>query len=106
ETLFACLIDPPSSVSIPGLPENVVPLVQSSQSVTCFLPDSTTLSINQMQIKIIPDFAMTDYCSQEKMHPVNPVDPMNYRSHQSYYMSLSHSTSAEGMVLLPISTSQ
>ncbi|PBK87388.1 hypothetical protein ARMGADRAFT_939086, partial [Armillaria gallica] len=104
ETLFAYLIDPPSSVSIPGLPENVVPLVRSSQSVTCFLPDNATLSINRTQIEIIPNFAMTDYCSQEKTHPVNPVDPMNYRSHQSYYTSLSRSASAEGTVFLPISS--
>ncbi len=79
-------------------------LVRSSQSMTCFLSDNATFSINQMQIKIISNFAMTDYCLQEKMHPVNPVDPMNYRSHQLYYTSLSCSASAEGMILLLISS--
>ncbi|SJL18287.1 uncharacterized protein ARMOST_21872 [Armillaria ostoyae] len=101
ETLFVRLINPPSSVSIPGLPENVVPLVRSSQSVTCFLPDDSTLSINRTQIEIIPNFAMTDYCSQGKTRPVNPVDLTNCRSHQSYYTALSRSASSEGTVLLP-----
>jgi hypothetical protein len=41
DTLFVKLTNPPQNVTIDGLPENVVPLVPNSKSVTCQLPDNT-----------------------------------------------------------------
>jgi hypothetical protein len=43
---------------------------------------------------------MTDYASQGKTRPQNPVDLNNCRSHQAYYTALSWSSTAEGTVIL------
>jgi hypothetical protein len=43
---------------------------------------------------------MTDYSSQGKTRPHNPVDLNNCRTHQSYYTALSRSASASGTVIL------
>src|ERR1700728_54727 len=43
---------------------------------------------------------MTDYTSQGKTRPKNPVDLSNYRSHQSYYTCLSRSATANGTVIV------
>ncbi|KAK0225729.1 hypothetical protein IW262DRAFT_1446676 [Armillaria fumosa] len=75
QTLFVKLAAPPEPIHIPGLPENVVPLTRTS-------------------VEIIPNFAMTDYCSQGKTRPWNVVDLNNCRSHQSYYTALSRSASS------------
>ncbi|KAK0216004.1 hypothetical protein IW262DRAFT_1276992 [Armillaria fumosa] len=42
---------------------------------------------------------MTDYCSQSKTRPWNPVDLNNCRSYQSYYTALSRSVLAEGTLI-------
>jgi hypothetical protein len=42
ETLFVKLIDPPATVRVEGLPDNVVPLTKTSVSTICQLPDDTT----------------------------------------------------------------
>ncbi len=76
-------------------------IVLESQTITCYLADDSSISINRSQVEIIPNFAMTDYCSQGKTRPINPVDLTNCQSHQSYYTTLSRSTSTEGTVLLP-----
>ncbi len=101
ETLFVTLSNPPQDVSIPGLPVNVVPLIRTLQAITCYLADDSSININRSQVEIIPNFAMTDYCSQGKTRPVNLVDLTNCRSHQSYYTALSRSASAEGTAILP-----
>ena len=44
ETLFVELIDPPATVWVEGLPDNVVPLTETSVSTTCQLPDDTTVT--------------------------------------------------------------
>jgi hypothetical protein len=43
---------------------------------------------------------MTDYISQGKTRPENPVDLSNCRSHQSYYTCLSRSATASGTVIV------
>ncbi|SJL08859.1 uncharacterized protein ARMOST_12230 [Armillaria ostoyae] len=101
ETLFVRLSNPPKDVSFDNLPPNVVPLTRTSSAITCSLPDDSSISINRSQVEIIPNFAMTDYCSQGKTRLKNPVDLMNCRSHQLYYTVLSHSATAEGTLLLP-----
>ena len=42
---------------------------------------------------------MTDYASQEKSRPKNPVHLSSYHSHMSYYTCLSRSTSAAGTII-------
>ncbi len=77
ETLFVKLSSPPDSIYIPGLPKNVVPLLCTSTSITCMLQDDSRININHSQVEIIANFAMTDYCSQGKTRPINPVDLNN-----------------------------
>jgi hypothetical protein len=43
---------------------------------------------------------MTDYSSQGKTRPYNPVDLNNCRTHQSYYTALSRSASAAGTCIV------
>ncbi|KAG6882790.1 hypothetical protein C0992_010658, partial [Termitomyces sp. T32_za158] len=43
---------------------------------------------------------MTDYASQGKTRPYNPVDLTNCASHQAYYTALSRSASAKGTLIL------
>ena len=43
---------------------------------------------------------MTDFASQGKKRPYNPVDLNNCRSHQAYYTALSQSSSADGTVII------
>jgi hypothetical protein len=100
DIVFIKLINPPSAIQLDGLPENIVPLTYSATSITCKLPDDTKLTILRRQVEILPNFAMTDYASQGKTRPFNPVDLNNCRSHQAYYTALSQSASAEGTVIL------
>ncbi len=100
-TLFVELNDPPTEVNIPGLPTNIVPLVRSSVTINCHLPDDTTLCIAQSQVELLLNFAMTDFSSQGKTRPFNPVDLNNCRSHQSYYTALSRTVTAGGTLILP-----
>ncbi|SJL05834.1 uncharacterized protein ARMOST_09170 [Armillaria ostoyae] len=100
-TLFVKLNNPPTEVNIPGLPANVVPLIRSSVTINCHLPDDTTLCIACSQVKLLLNFAMTDFSSQGKTRPFNPVDLNNCRSHQSYYTALSRTATAAGTLILP-----
>ena len=89
DVLFVKLKTPPKSVQLNGLPHNVVPLTRSTVHITCHLPDDSKISISRSQIEILPNFAMTDFASQGKTRPYNPVDLNNCRSHQAYYTALS-----------------
>jgi hypothetical protein len=46
DTLFTTLLNPPQSVQIEGLPINVVPLTRTTVSISCSLPDDTSIAIN------------------------------------------------------------
>ena len=74
ETLFVTLINPPQSVKIEGLSENVV-LTRTSVHITCMLPDDTSINLNKNQVEVLPNFFMTDYSSQGKTRQYNVVDP-------------------------------
>jgi hypothetical protein len=100
DVLFVKLKSPPKMIQIEGLPENVVPLTRSTVFITCKLPDGTAISISRSQVEVLPNFAMTDFASQGKTRPYNPVDINNCRSHQAYYTALSQSSSGEGTVIL------
>ena len=100
ETLFVELINPPSTVTLPGLPQNVVPLTPKTRTVKCALPDDTFITVSRTQVEVLPNFAMTDYTSQGKTRPFNVVDLNNSRTHQAYYTALSRSSSANGTLIL------
>ena len=100
DVLFVELKAPPKSVQIDGLSENVVPLTRSSVSMTCYFSDGQKLSISRSQVEVLPNFAMTDFASQGKTRPKNPVDLNNCRSHQAYYTALSRSSTAESRIIL------
>jgi hypothetical protein len=100
DTLFVKLKNPPSNVKLDDLQENVVPLTCTSNTISCKLPDDSRLSISRTQVEVLPNFAMTDFASQGKTRPYNPVDLHNCRSHQAYYTALSRSATAAGTVIL------
>ena len=100
ETLFVKLQNPPTEIQIEGLPKNTVPLTYSTNNITCSLPDDSKIQIARTQVEVLPNFAMTDYASQGKTRPHNPVDVNNCRSHQAYYTALSRSATAAGTVIL------
>ena len=64
DTLFVKLKNPPKSIQIEGLPENVVPITRHITSTICVLPNDETISISRDQALVLPNFAMTDYASQ------------------------------------------
>ena len=100
ETLFVHLTNPSHSVSIPGLPKNVVPIIPKTQNVSCFLPSDDIITISRTQIPILPNFSMTDYASQGRTRLYNVVDLTRCRDHLSYYTCLSRGSSAEGTIIL------
>ena len=100
QTLFIQLINPPTTVNLPDLPTNVVPLVKSTVSITCSLPDNSEISVLRTQVEVLPNFAMTDYLSQGKTRQFNVCDLNNSRTHQAIYTALSRSSSASGTVIL------
>ena len=100
DTLFVQLRDPPTPVTLDGLPLNVVPLAKNSISTTCHLPDDSSLDISRSQPDVLPNFSMTDFASQGKTRVNNVVDLRYTRSHQGYYTSLSRGTSAAGTLIL------
>jgi len=87
-------------VHFDGLPKDVVPLTPMSHPAKCSLTDDTIISINRTQITVLPNFGMTDYASQGKTRPDNPVDLNNCSNHQSVYTCLSRSSSAAGTIIL------
>src|SRR5215471_17481586 len=100
DALFVKLKNPPSTVQFSGLPENVVPITPFSHPARCVLPDDTVICINRSQVSVLPNFGMTDYASQGKTRPNNPVDLQNCSSHQSMYTCLSRSSTAAGTIIV------
>jgi hypothetical protein len=102
ETLFVELINLPKdrTVQIPDLPVNVVPLPRCVTHTTMLLKDDTVLSLLREQAVVLLNFSMTDYSSQGKSRPINPVDLTNCRDHRAYYVALSRATSAAGLLIL------
>src|ERR1700736_3595455 len=100
ETLFIKLDKPAKLVKIDGLPENVVPITRGSKNVECIFSSDLKEYIHRSQVWVLLNFSMTDYTSQGKTRPINPVDLCNCRSHQSYYTCLSRSATASGTVIV------
>lgn len=99
-TLFVKLENPPRHVSIPGLPEDVIPLTRARESIPCTLPDDSIMWISREQVHVLPNFAMTDFASQGRTRPFNPCHLKFCRSHQSIYTCLSRSSSLKGTLII------
>ena len=100
DTLFVKLKDPPTSVQVPGLPVNIVPVYPTTTNIVALLPTDEKFHISRTQVEVLVNFAMTDFASQGKTRPENPSDLNNLKSHQSYYTALSRSATAEGTLIL------
>ena len=74
ETLYLKLKNPPKTVQLPHLPENVIPMSRTSKSIKCSLPNDYEINIIRQQVNVLPNFAMTDYTSQGKTHIQNVVN--------------------------------
>ena len=99
-TLFVKLVNPPTPISLNGLPQNVVPLLRTSVSTNCKLLNDTSITVTRNQVEALPNFAMMDYAAQGKTRPFNVVDLSQCRSHQGYYNALSRSSTAAGTLIL------
>lgn len=101
DVLFVKLVNPPRSIHLAGLPENVVPINCSTEaSLLCHLPDDSSMRISRTQVFVLPNFAMTDYAAQGRTRSFNVMDLNNCKNHHSYYTCLSRSSSADGTVIL------
>jgi len=100
DTLFVRLTNPPKTIKIDGLEENVVPITRRAMATMCTLPNDDEISISREQVLVLVNLGMTDYASQGRTRPNNPVDLNGCRSHQSYYTCLSRSSDSEGTIIV------
>ena len=100
DTLFVQLVNPPKLVQIPGLPDNVVPIVKGTKTIQCIFPSDLKESIERQQVWVLPNFAMTGHAAQGKTRPYNVVHLNSCFSHMAYYSALSRSASAEGTIII------
>jgi hypothetical protein len=100
ETLFVRLDNPPQLVQIPGLPDNVVPIVKGRKTVECVFPSDLRESVERQQVWVIQNFAMTAHAAQGKTRPYNVVHLNSCYSHMAYYTALSRSATAEGTIII------
>ena len=80
ETLYLELKDPPKTVELSFLPVNVIPMTRTSKKIKCKLPNDYKINIIRQQINVLTNFSMTDYTSQGKTHPQNPVNLSHCRN--------------------------
>ena len=100
DTLFVKLCCPPQDITLPDLPTNVVPVVADKYYGYYSLPTGWVVPIERYQVKVVPNFAMTDYAAQGKTRPVNIVDLLNCRNHQAMYTCLSRGSEASNTLIL------
>ena len=100
DTLFVELDKPSQTIKIPGLPDNVVPIVKSTKTITCMFPSDLKESIERQQVCVLPNFAMTAHASQGKTRPDNVVHLNSCYTHMAYYTALSRSATANGTVII------
>ena len=97
--LFVKLTNPALPVTLPGLPENVVPLVPRTYYLRATI-GGKNISFRRSQVPVLVNFGMTDYASQGRTRPYNVVDPRHCRTTQSLYTCLSRGSSLSGLLLL------
>ncbi|KAF8808287.1 hypothetical protein BYT27DRAFT_7222963 [Phlegmacium glaucopus] len=83
-----------SKVHIEGLPENVVPVYPTTNSIQVYLPNNDWYHISRAQVEVLVNFTMTDFASQGKTRLYNVTDLNNLSNHQAYYTALSRSAMA------------
>jgi hypothetical protein len=71
-----------------------------SQTIECTKKSDQKVKIDREQVCVLPNFSMTDYASQGKTRPYNPVDLQHSTTHQSYYTCLSRSATSEGTLIM------
>ncbi len=52
-------------------------------TINCKMPNDKVISLSRSQVGIAPNFAMTNYSSQGKTRPYNPVHLDYCKSHQA-----------------------
>ena len=101
DVLFVRLVKPPTDIQLPGLAINVVPILPIAEAISCILANDKQVRIKRTQIPVLPNFAMTDYCSQGRTRTHNIVHLVaSAYSLMSYYTALSRSSSADDTVIL------
>jgi hypothetical protein len=100
DTLFIKLKNSLSEVQFEGLPLNVVPSYPTTNNIYSSLPNDDRILITRTQVEVLVNFAMTNFGSQGKTWPYNVGDLNHLQTHQSYYIALSQSASAEGTLIL------
>ncbi|KAF5309724.1 hypothetical protein D9611_014437 [Ephemerocybe angulata] len=100
EVLFVQLVRAKTTVKLPYLDTNIVPLTKISTALRAVLPNDSGINISRQQIPVLLNFAMTDYASQGKTRKVNVIDLKRSRNHQAMYTALSRGTSAAATVIL------
>jgi hypothetical protein len=96
DVVFMELKNPPRPLRLPGLPENVVPIVPNTVEIKITLPTDDKLTIRRTQIPILPNFAMTVHSSQGRTRKLNFIDLRSCRDHKAYYTALSRASSLAG----------
>lgn len=100
DVVFVALTNPVRPIQISGLPLNVVPVFRRTERFSLELENGQTRSFHRSQVPIVLNFAMTDYASQGRSRPENPIYLTPGRPFQSIYTSLSRTTTAAGTILL------
>jgi hypothetical protein len=100
EVLFVLLNNPPQPIQIPGLPENVVPIVKQTKTIRCKFPSDVVELVERQQVFVLHNFAMTAHASQGKTRPINLAHLNSCDSHMAYYTALSRSASAAATVII------
>ncbi|GJF00912.1 hypothetical protein PsYK624_172160, partial [Phanerochaete sordida] len=98
--VFVKLTNPPTPVTLPGLPENVIPIPYVSKSIICTLRNDNEIRVTREQVMILPNFAMTDFGSQGRTRIHNVVHLRNSRDHLGVYTALSRCPTLQGTLIL------
>lgn len=100
EMIFVKLTANPTPIKLPGLPENVVPIIAEPINITCKIHDGRTIDITRTQVPVLLNFGMTDFASQGRTRQNNVVDIHNCKNHQSIYTCLSRGSTYEGTLII------
>jgi hypothetical protein len=100
DVVFVELTPPTKPMLLEGLPPNVVPIVQTDVDVICHMPNGEALDISRQQVPLLPNFGMTDFCSQGRTRPYNVCDLQNGHSIQSIYTCLSRGSTYLGTAII------
>ncbi|KAJ3935823.1 MAG: hypothetical protein NXY57DRAFT_887095 [Lentinula lateritia] len=100
DVLFVLLDSPPTPVSVPGLPPNVVPLTRRKTKGIVTLKNDLKVSVTRNQVDILPGFSMTAHASQGQGLNPNAVDLNTLSDHHAMYTALSRSYFAATTIIL------